>query len=97
MKNDITISKSILKASIDAQLGKEVELIIPTDYDSTDSLQYDKHLLLLTLQMYLEFSIDWSENIITTSKRSYNIEEFMIKFISNGRKAGYKQERITTL
>ncbi len=85
MRNDITISKEIIEISLEAQIG------IRTDKTYKDlegkMVTMDKDILMVYVCSELGYDLDWEESIVVTNKGYYNKEEFMIKFMSNGRKA----------
>ena len=97
MKNAIQIDRKILKASIDTQLKKEVEMIDIPNFMNEDIMIIDRDFLLMGLTEILKFEIDWEDNLVITDKKAYNTNEFLIKFISNGRNKLYKGINITIL
>ena len=97
MKNTIQIDRQILKASIYAQLKKEVGTINVPDLMSEDTITLDRDMLLIGLSSILNIELDWDDNLVITDKKAYNTNEFLIKFISNGRNKLYKGIDITIL
>ena len=97
MKNSIQLDRKILKASIDTQLKKEVEMIDIPNFMNEDIMFIDRDFLLIGLSSMLNIEIDWEDNLVITNKKAYNTNEFLIKFISNGRNKLYKGIDITIL
>lgn len=97
MKNTIQIDRQILKASIDTQLKKEVTMKDIPLLMNEDIWIVDRDFLLLGLSSILNVEIDWDDNLVITDKKAYNTNEFLIKFISNGRNKLYKGIDITIL
>jgi hypothetical protein len=95
MRNIIEISTKILEVSKDTQAG----LISPITYedivDCRETVKWDRDLLLTHICREFQYDLDWGERLVTTNKRSYDIEEFLLKFISNGRRALKNQQYIT--
>ena len=93
MKNTISISKTILDASIKVQLGENVEKIKPNELiDLEDISIVDRDLLLIFLKNILGIKVTYENRntLIETKKKIYTADEFLIKFFSNGRKELYK-------
>ena len=90
MKNTIQIDRKILKASIDVQLKKEVEMIDIPNFMNEDVMTIDRDFLLIGLAEILNIEIDWDDNLVITDKKAYNTNEFLIKMLASGRKALYK-------
>ena len=93
MKNTISISKTILDASIKVQLGENIEKIEPKKViDISDIFIVDRDLLLIFLKNILGIKVIYEgrNTLIETKKRIYAADEFLIKFFSNGRKELYK-------
>ena len=90
MKNTIQLDRKILKASIDTQLKKEVEMI-----DIPNIMNED--IILIGLAGILNLEIDWEDNLVITDKKAYNTNEFIIKLLTNGRNKLYKGIDITIL
>ena len=93
MKNTISISKTILDASIKVQLGENIEKIKPSDkLDLEDISIVDRDLLLMFLKNILGIKVTYENRntLIETKKKIYTADEFLIKFFSNGRKELYK-------
>ena len=93
MKNTISISKTILDASIKVQLGENIEKIKPNDLiDLNDICIVDRDLLLIFLKNILGIKVTYENRntLIETKKKIYTADEFLIKFFSNGRKELYK-------
>ena len=90
MKNTIQIDRQILKASIYAQLKKEVGAINIPDLMSEDTITLDRDMLLIGLSSILNIEIDWDDNLVITDKKAYNTNEFLIKMLAIGRKVLYK-------
>ena len=86
MKNTIQIDRKILKASIDVQLSKKVEMIDIPNIMNEDIMIIDRDFLLMGLAGILNIEIDWEDNLVITDKKAYNTNEFLIKFLSIGRK-----------
>lgn len=97
LKNTIQIDRKILKASIDVQLKKEVEMIDLPDIMNEDIMTVDRDFLLMGLAGILNIEIDWEDNLVITDKKAYNTNEFLIKFLSIGRKVLYKNQVGETL
>ena len=97
MKNTIQIDRKILKASIDVQLSKKVEMIDVPNIMNEDVMTIDRDFLLIGLAGILNIEIDWYDNLVITDKKAYNTNEFLIKFISNGRNKLYKGIDVTIL
>ena len=92
MKNTIQIDRKILKASIDAQLSKVVEMIDIPNIMNEDVMTIDRDFLLMNLAGILNIEIDWDDNLVITDKKAYNTNEFLIKLLSIGRKVLYKNQ-----
>lgn len=92
MKNTIQIDRKILKASIDVQLKKEVEMIDLPDIMNEDVMTIDRDFLLIGLAGILNIEIDWEDNLVITDKKAYNTNEFLIKMLAIGRKVLYKNQ-----
>ena len=93
MKNTISISKTILDASIKVQLGEIIEKIKPKELiDLEDISTVDRDLLLMFLENILGIKVIYENRntLIETKKKIYTADEFLIKFLSNGRKELYK-------
>lgn len=93
MKNTINISKTILDASIKVQLGENVEKIEPKEMIDLDDISIvDRDLLLIFLKNILGIKVIYEDRntLIETKKKIYTANEFLIKFLSNGRKELYK-------
>ena len=93
MKNTISISKTILDASIKVQLGEIIEKIKPKELiDLEDISTVDRDLLLMFLENILGIKVIYESRntLIETKKKIYTADEFLIKFFSNGRKELYK-------
>ena len=97
MKNTIEIDRKILKASIDVQLKKEVEMIDLPDIMNEDVMTIDRDFLLIGLAEILNIEIDWEDNLVITDKKAYNTNEFIIKLLTNGRNKLYKGIDVTIL
>lgn len=97
MKNTIQIDRKILKASIDVQLKKEVEMIDLPDIMNEDVMTIDRDFLLIGLAGILNIEIDWYDNLVITDKKAYNTNEFIIKLLTNGRNKLYKGIDVTIL
>ena len=97
MKNTIQIDRKILKASIDVQLKKEVEMIDLPDIMNEDVMTIDRDFLLIGLAGILNIEIDWDDNLVITDKKAYNTNEFIIKLLTNGRNKLYKGIDVTIL
>ena len=97
MKNTIQIDRKILKASIDTQLKKEVTMINIPNFMNEDIMTVDRDFLLMGLAGILNIEIDWDDNLVITDKKAYNTNEFLIKFLSIGRKVLYKNQVGETL
>ena len=92
MKNTIQIDTKILKASIDTQLKKEVEMIDIPNIMNEDIMIIDRDFLLMGLAEILNIEIDWDDNLVITDKKAYNTNEFLIKMLAIGRKVLYKNQ-----
>lgn len=92
MKNTIQIDRKILKASIDVQLSKVVEMIDIPEFMNEDIMIIDRDFLLMGLAGILNIEIDWEDNLVITDKKAYNTNEFLIKLLSIGRKVLYKNQ-----
>ena len=92
MKNTIQIDRKILKASIDTQLKKEVEMIDVPNIMNEDIMIIDRDFLLIGLAGILNIEIDWDDNLVITDKKAYNTNEFLIKMLAIGRKVLYKNQ-----
>ena len=92
MKNTIQIDRKILKASIDTQIKKEVEMIDLPDIMNEDVMIIDRDFLLMNLAGILNIEIDWEDNLVITDKKAYNTNEFLIKMLAIGRKVLYKNQ-----
>ena len=92
MKNTIQIDRKILKASIDVQLKKEVEMIDIPNIMNEDIMIIDRDFLLMNLAGILNIEIDWDDNLVITDKKAYNTNEFLIKMLAIGRKVLYKNQ-----
>ena len=92
MKNTIQIDRKILKASIDVQLKKEVEMINIPNIMNEDVMNIDRDFLLMNLAGILNIEIDWEDNLVITDKKAYNTNEFLIKMLAIGRKVLYKNQ-----
>ena len=92
MKNTIQIDRKILKASIDTQLKKEVEMIDIPNIMNEDVMNIDRDFLLIGLAGILNIEIDWNDNLVITDKKAYNTNEFLIKMLAIGRKVLYKNQ-----
>ena len=92
MKNTIQIDRKILKASIDVQLKKEVEMIDIPNFMNEDVMNIDRDFLLMNLAGILNIEIDWDDNLVITDKKAYNTNEFLIKMLAIGRKVLYKNQ-----
>ena len=57
-----------------------------------DIMIIDRDFLLIGLAGILNIEIDWDDNLVITDKKAYNTNEFLIKFISKGRKVLYKNQ-----
>ena len=93
MKNTISISKTILDASIKVQLGENIEKIEPKEMiDLNDIYIVDRDLLLIFLKNILGIKVIYENRntLIETKKKIYTADEFLIKFFANGRKELYK-------
>ena len=97
MKNTIQIDRKILKASIDTQLKKEVEMIDLPEFMNEDIMIIDRDFLLMGLAGILNIEIDWYDNLVITDKKAYNTNEFIIKLLTNGRNKLYKGIDVTIL
>ena len=97
MKNIIQIDRKILKAGIDVQLSKKVEMINIPEFMNEDVMTIDRDFLLMGLAGILNIEIDWDDNLVITDKKAYNTNEFLIKFISSGRNKLYKGIDVTIL
>ena len=97
MKNTIQIDRKILKASIDTQLKKEVEMIDLPEFMNEDIMIIDRDFLLIGLAEILNIEIDWEDNLVITDKKAYNTNEFIIKLLTNGRNKLYKGIDVTIL
>ena len=97
MKNTIQIDRKILKASIDTQLKKEVEMIDIPNFMNEDIMIIDRDFLLIGLSSILNIELDWDDNLVITDKKAYNTNEFIIKLLTNGRNKLYKGIDITIL
>lgn len=97
MKNTIQIDRKILKASIDTQLKKEVEMIDIPNIMNEDIMIIDRDFLLIGLSSILNIELDWDDNLVITDKKAYNTNEFIIKLLTNGRNKLYKGIDITIL
>lgn len=97
MKNTIQIDRKILKASIDVQLKKEVEMIDLPEFMNEDIMIIDRDFLLIGLAEILNIEIDWEDNLVITDKKAYNTNEFIIKLLTNGRNKLYKGIDVTIL
>ena len=97
MKNTIQIDRKILKASIDTQLKKEVEIIDIPNIMNEDVMNIDRDFLLMNLAGILNIEIDWYDNLVITDKKAYNTNEFIIKLLTNGRNKLYKGIDVTIL
>ena len=92
MKNTIQIDRKILKASIDVQLSKFVEMINIPNFMNEDVMTVDRDFLLIGLAGILNIEIDWDDNLVITDKKAYNTNEFLIKMLAIGRKVLYKNQ-----
>lgn len=92
MKNTIQIDRKILKASIDVQLSKVVEMIDIPNIMNEDIMIIDRDFLLMGLAGILNIEIDWDDNLVITDKKAYNTNEFLIKMLASGRKVLYKNQ-----
>ena len=92
MKNTIQIDRKILKASIDVQLSRVVEMIDLPDIMNEDVMTIDRDFLLMNLAGILNIEIDWDDNLVITDKKAYNTNEFLIKMLAIGRKVLYKNQ-----
>ena len=92
MKNTIQIDRKILKASIDVQLSKVVEMIDIPNIMNEDVMTIDRDFLLIGLAGILNIEIDWYDNLVITDKKAYNTNEFLIKMLAIGRKVLYKNQ-----
>ena len=92
MKNTIQIDRKILKASIDTQLKKEVEMTDIPNIMNEDIMTIDRDFLLIGLAGILNIEIDWDDNLVITDKKAYNTNEFLIKMLAIGRKVLYKNQ-----
>ena len=93
MKNTISISKTILDASIKVQLGQNIEKIEPKEMiDLNDIYIVDRDLLLIFLKNILGIKVTYENRntLVETKKKIYTADEFLIKFFSNGRKELYR-------
>ena len=97
MKNTIQIDRKILKASIDVQLSREVEMIDIPEFMNEDIMIIDRDFLLIGLSSILNIELDWDDNLVITDKKAYNTNEFIIKLLTNGRNKLYKGIDITIL
>ena len=97
MKNVIQIDRKILKASIDVQLSKKVEMIDVPNIMNEDVMTIDRDFLLIGLAGILNIEIDWEDNLVITDKKAYNTNEFIIKLLTNGRNKLYKGIDVTIL
>ncbi len=97
MKNTIQIDRKILKASIDVQLSKKVEMIDVPNIMNEDVMTIDRDFLLIGLAGILNIEIDWDDNLVITDKKAYNTNEFIIKLLTNGRNKLYKGIDVTIL
>ena len=97
MKNTIQIDRKILKASIDVQLSKKVEMINIPEFMNEDVMTIDRDFLLMNLAGILNIEIDWYDNLVITDKKAYNTNEFIIKLLTNGRNKLYKGIDVTIL
>ena len=97
MKNAIQIDRKILKASIDVQLSKVVEMIDIPNIMNEDVMTIDRDFLLIGLAGILNIEIDWDDNLVITDKKAYNTNEFIIKLLTNGRNKLYKGIDVTIL
>lgn len=97
MKNTIQIDRKILKASIDVQLSKKVEMIDVPNIMNEDVMTIDRDFLLIGLAEILNIEIDWDDNLVITDKKAYNTNEFIIKLLTNGRNKLYKGIDVTIL
>ena len=97
MKNTIQIDRKILKASIDVQLSKKVEMIDIPNIMNEDIMIIDRDFLLIGLAGILNIEIDWDDNLVITDKKAYNTNEFIIKLLTNGRNKLYKGIDVTIL
>ena len=92
MKNTIQIDRKILKASIDTQLKKEVEMIDIPNIMNEDVMNIDRDFLLMGLAEILNIELDWDDNLVITDKKAYNTNEFLIKMLAIGRILFYKNQ-----
>ena len=97
MKNTIQIDRKILKASINVQLSKKVEMIDIPNIMNEDVMTIDRDFLLIGLAGILNIEIDWYDNLVITDKKAYNTNEFIIKLLTNGRNKLYKGIDVTIL
>jgi hypothetical protein len=61
LKNIIQIDIKILKASIDVQLSKKVEMIDIPNFMNEDVMTVDRDFLLIGLAGILNIEIDWDD------------------------------------
>ena len=92
MKNTVQIDRKILKASIDVQLSKVVEMIDIPNIMNEDVMTIDRDFLLIGLAGILNIELDWEDNLVITDKKAYNTNEFLIKMLAIGRKVLYKNQ-----
>ena len=67
------------------------------DIMNEDVMTIDRDFLLIGLAGILNIEIDWYDNLVITDKKAYNTNEFLIKFLSIGRKVLYKNQVGETL
>jgi hypothetical protein len=95
MKNTIEISEKILKVSKDIQGGLIPNITYDDIVSSTEITKIDRDILLVQLCLEFGYDLDWDEKLVITNKKAYDMQEFLLKLISNGRRYLKQQNYIT--
>jgi hypothetical protein len=95
MRNIIEISTKILEVSKDIQVGIVPNITYEDILDCKDITVIDRDLLLVKLCKDFGYELLWNEKLVITNKKSYDMQEFLLKLISNGRRYLKQQNYIT--
>jgi hypothetical protein len=95
MKNVIEISEKILNVSKDIQCGLIPNITYDDIVDSTEITKIDRDILLVQLCNDFGYELLWDEKLVITNKKAYDLQEFLLKLISNGRRYLKNQNYIT--
>jgi hypothetical protein len=95
MKNVIEINEKVLEVAKDIQVGLVPNIKYEDILDCNDITVIDRDLLLVKLCNDFGYDLDWDEKLVITNKKAYDMQEFLLKLISNGRRYLKQQNYIT--